>query len=409
MIDRRILFVACSLTLFAGRARAQSGSQSDITGPPVTSGDIVGAMFIPTGPTAGAATDFLRAPDASAYASAALRVEAQLRAGALTAFKDASTTIRIPETTQRTLLNLVRGVDCKGAEDSLVNAITRDDNLGNSNVGTPDAIARRLAHSLCNLTSRAATVDPTRANTFAAAQIQEAVAAYNAVIDNSKETFLLNPPPEILAIGSALGTIVNDAWNANTRSPRVATSRSRSTSTQAAPVTPAPVRAIMESITVCIVDPSANGGLRSVDAIHNRNTGDTTFVSNGATVPLSSTIPAVPVASEALWFQNGRPLTIGNGAEKIQYVPAGAPRVMPAGNIELLGTVNGLPVYADRTVIGPIDGLTPQADLSATVDEDAAIRKAIEARDPVVYVPLKRTGCIFQPLQMLEKVKKPSE
>src|SRR4051812_3422607 len=112
MIARRTLLVASILALTAVRAHAQVGTQSDNLGPPVTSGDIVGGMFIPTGPTSIGTTDFLRAPAASAYASAALRLEAQLRAGALTAFKDASTTIRIPESTQRNLLNLVRGIDC---------------------------------------------------------------------------------------------------------------------------------------------------------------------------------------------------------------------------------------------------------------------------------------------------------
>ena len=251
-------------------------------------------------------------------------------------------------------------------KDTLVNAITRDDNLANSYVGTPDAIARRLAHSLCNLTSRAATVDPTRANSFAAVQIQEAVAAYNAVIDNSNETFLLNPPPEILAIGSALGTIVNDAWNANPATPEL---RRWPTLSQAAPVEPASVRPIMESITVCIVEVSANGGLRSVDTMRNLNTGDTTVVSNGATVALSATLAsAVPVLGKRTG-SGGRPLEFGNRCGQIQYVPIGTPRAMEPGRLDLLGTVNGLPVYADRTVIGPIRRTEPAHDLSAIVDQ----------------------------------------
>jgi hypothetical protein len=396
MIVRRLLLIACALMLFAGRAHAQVGTQSDVTGPPVTSGEIVGGMFVPTGPTSAGATDFLRAPAAGAYASAALRLESQLRAGALTAFKDASTTIRIPESTQRTLLKLVQGVDCRGSEDSLVYAITRNGNLADAFSATPELIARRLAHSLCNLTSRAANIDPTHVNSGPAAQIQEAVAAFNAVIDNSNEAFLADPPPEILAIRSALGTIVSDTWNA--------------TPAPAPPRTPPPPPApVTERINVCVVDPSVNGGLRSVDALRNRTTGDTTVVSNGSTVSLSSTLPRVPVMSDAVWFESGRPLEIGTTADKIQYTATGGARVISAANLEFLGTVNGLPVYTDRSVIGPIEGLNPGTDLSTIVDERPAVRRAIEERIPVVYVPLKPTGCVFQPMQMLEQVRKNRE
>ncbi len=406
-VTRSTALIALALALCAGRVDAQSGGQSDVTGPPVTSGDIVGGMFIPTGPTSIGAMDFLRAPAASAYASAALRLEAQLRAGALTAFKDASTTIRIPESTQRNLLNLVRGIDCKGAEDSLVHALLQYENLANSYAGTPDAIARRLAHSLCDLTSRAATVDPTRQNTFAAGQIQEAVAAYNAVIDNSNEVFLLSPPPELLAIGSALATLVNDAWNA-TPSSTVARAPSRESALAPSPPKYTAATPGTAGITLCVVDPSIKGGLKSVDALQNLSNGDTTIVVNGSTVALSSTLPRVPVLEEALWFQRGRPLEVGTN-EKIQFTQMGLARVIDVSSLNFLGTVNGLPVYTDRSSMSAVAEMDAGADLTAMVDQNPAVRKLLAEKLAMVYVPLRQTGCLFQPMQRVEQVRKPRE
>jgi hypothetical protein len=166
---------------------------------------------------------------------------------------------------------------------------------------------------------------------------------------------------------------------------------------------PPPAR---EGITVCVVDPTVSGGLKSVQALRDLNTGDTLVVTNGHTVPLSTTIPDVPVASNTDWFQSGRPLDIGTTPDKIQFVTTGGPRIVNPSDLALLGTVNGLPVYVDRSTMTRIDGLTPGTDLSFTVDQRPQVRREIEQKIPVVYVPLQSTGCVFQPMQALEKVRK---
>ncbi len=167
-----------------------------------------------------------------------------------------------------------------------------------------------------------------------------------------------------------------------------------------------------ESITVCVVDPTAPNGLRMQQATYLVDAGDTVVTVNGQRQPLSSAVGTVVVAGNQPWYVSGAPLTVNVGATDYEYLTyQGAVRI-EASRLTYLGTVNGLPVYADRDQVADVaDQLADVREARATgdlgdiLDEEDDLREAIDALQ-VVYVPLEATGCVFQPLQRQQQVRK---
>ncbi|HEY8483547.1 MAG TPA: outer membrane beta-barrel protein [Longimicrobiales bacterium] len=179
----------------------------------------------------------------------------------------------------------------------------------------------------------------------------------------------------------------------------------------APPPPPAPAPPAEEMITVCVVDPTAPGGLRQVSAVYVPTTGDTLVTVNGQRVPLKTTVGTVMTARNASWFMAGQPLTIMVRGQQEQFVTFGGGRVIEPEELTYLGMVNGLAVYASREDAAQIeDELAQQrqmgrTELSAILEQDATVRQVFETID-VLYVPLEATGCVFQPLQRIEEVRK---
>jgi len=179
----------------------------------------------------------------------------------------------------------------------------------------------------------------------------------------------------------------------------------------APPPPPAPAPPAEEMITVCVVDPTAPGGLREVSAVYVPTTGDTLVTVNGQRVPLKTTVGTVMTARNASWFMAGQPLTIMVRGQQEQFVTFGGGRVIEPEELTYLGMVNGLAVYASREDAAQIeDELAQQrqmgrTELSAILEQDATVRQVFETID-VLYVPLEATGCVFQPLQRIEEVRK---
>jgi hypothetical protein len=122
---------------------------------------------------------------------------------------------------------------------------------------------------------------------------------------------------------------------------------------------------------------------------------------NGTATPLAQAYTSVPVASGATWYVQGQPLTIGTGSSSLAYVSFGSARNIDAGDLAYVGTVNGLPVYANRTDVATLTIPSPAAEISTNPDLITGLRKV-----QVLYVPLTATGCNFQPLQIQEQVRK---
>jgi hypothetical protein len=111
---------------------------------------------------------------------------------------------------------------------------------------------------------------------------------------------------------------------------------------------PTPVPEVRrESISVCVIDPTAPGGIRMQTAtlIESR---DTVISVGGTDRPFRESVGNVMVASNADWYVRGQPLTMNIGKQKVEFATYGTARTIEATDLAFLGTVNGVPVYADR-------------------------------------------------------------
>jgi len=177
-----------------------------------------------------------------------------------------------------------------------------------------------------------------------------------------------------------------------------------------APVVVAPT-VTRSDINVCVVDPTAPGGIRMQTAtlIDNR---DTVVVVGGSDRPFRESVGNVMVATNADWYVQGRPLTMTIGTGKAEFATYGTPRMVEATDLAYLGTVNGYPVYADKDdvndVIGEINDLNKAQsgrDLGEILNQQKDLREAL-SDVKVLYVPMNATGCVFQAVQRQEEVRK---
>ncbi|MBI4408597.1 MAG: hypothetical protein HY561_02735 [Gemmatimonadetes bacterium] len=175
---------------------------------------------------------------------------------------------------------------------------------------------------------------------------------------------------------------------------------------------PAPPAPLEETITVCVIDPTAPGGLRTLSATFVPSTGDTLVVVNGERVTLRSTLGHVMVAQDADFFVRGEPLRLRVGDEQVEFVTFGNARLIEASDLAFLGTVNGLAVYADEEEVQDImEELEELREARGSDDLDEILEEHEDLREDfedigVLYLPLQPTGCVFQPLERVEEVRK---
>lgn len=171
------------------------------------------------------------------------------------------------------------------------------------------------------------------------------------------------------------------------------------------PAPPPPPRE--DDITVCVVDMSANDGLRMQDAVFLHASGDTVVEQGGQRVPLSQAVPSVPVAQGQDWYVRGTPLVVTSGDYTAEFVTYGQATTRSPDQMALFGTYNGVPIYADADQIAVVSSqLETQGNR-----ELSSILQNTELRDEfddlrTIYAPLRTTGCVFQPLLRQEPVRK---
>jgi hypothetical protein len=182
-----------------------------------------------------------------------------------------------------------------------------------------------------------------------------------------------------------------------------------------APVEPAPAPAPVvsrESLSICVVDPTAPGGIRMQSAflVGGR---DTVVVVGTEDRPFSTSVGTVAVASNADWYVRGQPLVINVGTTNtIEYATYGSARMIEASDLAYVGTVNGMPVYADRDdVVEFNDELVELNRTRAGTDFGVILNDNRELRTEfnnvkVLYVPMNASGCVFQAVQLQEQVRK---
>lgn len=174
---------------------------------------------------------------------------------------------------------------------------------------------------------------------------------------------------------------------------------------------PPPPAPTTETVSVCVVDVTQPQGLRMLEATRTIATNDTTVMVNGQSVPLAQAVGTVPVASTATWYIQGQPLVIGK-THQLKFVSFGSPRTASVGELTFLGTVDGLPIFADPSTVASVQASLDQArtannnDLTAIVDAQADVRSALDKANVVLYAPLQPTGCVFQPVQLQQQVRK---
>jgi len=180
------------------------------------------------------------------------------------------------------------------------------------------------------------------------------------------------------------------------------------------PPAPTPAPVIEERATqVCVVDATNPAGLRVVDATFVPSTNETYVMQNGNRVTVTTAFGSAPVASSADWFVQGQPLTLSIGPTgKAQYTTYGSSRMINASDLGYLGTVHGLPVYADRDDIKDVQhqldelrSAQSNGDLNDILNQQKDLQKRLDTMK-VVYVPLQPTGCVFQAMQRVEEVRK---
>jgi hypothetical protein len=88
------------------------------------------------------------------------------------------------------------------------------------------------------------------------------------------------------------------------------------------------------------------------------------------------------------------------------------PREIAPTELTFLGTVNGMPVYAERAqVLDVQEKLTAlksaqsDNDLGRTMTQHKDVRDAL-ADVNVYYVPLQPTGCVFQAVTAQQQIRK---
>ena len=178
------------------------------------------------------------------------------------------------------------------------------------------------------------------------------------------------------------------------------------------PPPPPPAAPREDAITVCVVDPSASGGIRMQAATFRHAQRDTIVLVNGTATPLRTAVGNVMVARNAAWYMRGEPLELTVNRETLRYLPYSTGTVIEPNRIVYIGNVNGYPVYADRdeiadvaTAINTARAGRTDVELGTILATDANARNTVQSAS-YLYVPLDPYGCTFQPLARQEDVRK---
>lgn len=188
------LALVCLPFLAAPAAQAQRGNASDISGPALTTGDLVNGAFRQR--TGGVVQErqFTSSQVAAAVNLAATALTNDLASNQL-ASPDGGT---IPAATQQTLLRVLTTTQSGTPENRAIVAALSQTQPG------AQALAQTLVNSLIGLSD-----DCSSSCQVSAEQLSNAVNAFNALIASSSAEFLTNPPAELQAIRLILLRLVN--------------------------------------------------------------------------------------------------------------------------------------------------------------------------------------------------------
>lgn len=319
-------------------------NQSDVSGPSLTSGDLL--TFEPgTVQSVGCAA-------AWAIRTEARAVEGLLDSLRLTTADSAGRVLN--EFVLRDLDRLLAGGPMAGAAAERILAALAPDSLQGPKARRD---AGRLVRRLEGLFALIGRMDPRDPGRAAPTRMYEAIGAWNDFVDSSSPAFLASPPDEMLAIQAVLSRLDYGALAHARRDGDTEDVDAFGLACAAA----APVAELVElPFTVCVLD---RGDFRLVQGVFLPSTGDSLVGTERH--PLSVAYPdRAGYALGAAWFTRDQPISFG-GREYRQW---GMSRVVQPGELTLIGQHRGIGVFA-----APEDGSAPD----------------------VVYLPF-RSGCEVQ-------------
>jgi opacity protein-like surface antigen len=179
---------------------------------------------------------------------------------------------------------------------------------------------------------------------------------------------------------------------------------------------PAPVE---EAVTMCVVE-SDGFQLRTIEAIRVPSENRVYVMRNGQRVAFETAHPATsPVyVRNATWYMADQPLTLNLETDtrvaaadrnRIELVLFGSPAQRSASDVVFVGTIDGTPVYANRTDVAPFrtrleSQFTTTRDLATILRADAELAREFGEVD--TYYVAVEPNCVFRPVSVTHFVRR---
>ncbi len=303
--------------------------QSDVTGPAVTSGDQLAAMFTEPGTVLS-----MFCPVAWGVRSSANTVQTRLTSANLQSALPVGSQ-SIGSTAQLVVLNLMttRNRDAAGP---VLGAL-----VYNNDTRSAQRNARRLTDELSGLFLVVDEMDPLEPGAVAPTRLGRAVGAYNAFIGVSSEAFLLSPPQALAAIHSVLNQMVIASLENEGRAadPNVVDAAGLACAVIAPPAPAPPPPPVEQAISMCVL---VETEFRNVAALRRPEQGDTVVIVGGDRRLIAEVYPNVHGVNSPPWVPLGEPVTIGT----TQYQPFGVSMIVAPGAAVRHGTIQGFDYFA---------------------------------------------------------------
>lgn len=304
---------------------------SDVTGPPLTSGDLLGPGTVRS----------FTCPVAWGVRTVSDAVAAGLREGTLAPVAEGWSGGVLPAGIREDLLQLLGdGEGDDEAEGRLTAALAPPD-LADSDAREA---AEELVERLDGLLSNAARLRPERPGHRTATQLSGAVGAYNRYLQTASGALLADAPQALVAIHAVLTPLVIAALENDGRpiTRRVSDEELACAAPPAAPEPPSPP--LERATVVCVMDAR---GLRAMGAIVLAS-GDTVVAVEGRRIPLAEAFAAsAAYAVDAPWYAQGDAITVNDRT----YIRFGLPRLAATdADLRRVGEYGGVPLFTEPGV-----------------------------------------------------------
>ena len=171
----------------------------------------------------------------------------------------------------------------------------------------------------------------------------------------------------------------------------------------------APAPACGDAVSACVIGPTAPTGFRQTGTIDLPTTGGTVVVVNGQRVPLRGVVGAAQTGYAALTAS--QPLRSVVQEREIQLLTCGTGQVIQPDRRPFLGTVDGVPVYADQDAVQDImEELQEARSAGQTHDPKPILEARGNLRDTLeeieaLCVPLQPAARDFRPVMRVGMVR----